>query len=274
VSRLHPAIALDDLSGDLDRPRRPKGKRTKRERQLAWLRRQEAEARAARERRQARRALDREPTLEPLTGALPAHDPWGPAVRMGRTLRVQAAVGHRAAVIELKPGLFLVAEVPEAALRPEFGFIPLLAPMIMNAATSAIGPITQAVQAAQQNRQARPARPLVPTRRPALRRPPRRSRCPVRLRPRPPSCPPRRCSAGRTTCSSPRRSAATSAVAGVADEHLGHHQGPLVLGLEGAVRPGHPPVRERGRGEPRPPTRTRPPPSRPSWPRAARRSTA
>ena len=160
MSRLHPAIALDDLSGDLDRPRRPKGnKRTKRERELAWLRRQQAEARAARERRQARRALDREPTLEPLTGALPAHDPWGPAVRMGRTLRVQAAVGHRAAVIELKPGLFLVAEVPEAALRPEFGFIPLLAPMIMNAATSAIGPITQAVQAAQQNRQARPARP-------------------------------------------------------------------------------------------------------------------
>jgi hypothetical protein len=81
---------------------------------------------------------------------------------MGRTLRVQAAVGHRAAVIELKPGLFLVAEVPEAALRPEFGFIPLLAPMIMNAATSAIGPITQAVQAAQQNRQARPPRPPRP----------------------------------------------------------------------------------------------------------------
>lgn len=160
MSRLHPAIALDDLSGDLDRPRRPKGnKRTKRERELAWLRRQQAEARATRERRQARRARDDEPTLEPLTGALPARDPWGPAVRMGRTLRVQAAVGHRAAVIELKSGLFLVAEVPEAALRPEFGFIPLLAPMIMNAATSAIGPITQAVQAAQQNRQARPARP-------------------------------------------------------------------------------------------------------------------
>lgn len=153
MSRLHPAISMDKLSGDLDRPRRRKGKpRGERGRALAWRRRQEEEPEA---RRPAGRPRPHEPTLEPLTGALPVTDPWGPAVRMGRTLRVQAAVGHRAAVIELKPGLFLVAELPEAALRPEFGFVPLLAPMIMNAASSAIGPISQAVQTAQQNRQRR-----------------------------------------------------------------------------------------------------------------------
>jgi hypothetical protein len=151
VSRLHPAIALDQITDFGRRPRRRKP--TKRERQIARLRRERAELRR-------RLEAEREPVLEPLTGALTRlPDPWGPAVRMGANLRVQAAVGHRAAVIELKPGLFLVAEVPEAALRPEFGFVPLLAPMIMNAATSAIGPITQAVQAAQANRQARPARP-------------------------------------------------------------------------------------------------------------------
>ena len=59
---------------------------------------------------------------------------WGPAVSMGRRLRIQAALGYRAAVIELKPGLYLVAEVPDAVTRQEFGLAPLLAPMMMRAA--------------------------------------------------------------------------------------------------------------------------------------------
>ena len=59
---------------------------------------------------------------------------WGPAVSMGRRLRIQAALGYRAAVIELKPGLHLVAEVPDAVTRTEFGLAPLLAPMMMRAA--------------------------------------------------------------------------------------------------------------------------------------------
>jgi len=63
---------------------------------------------------------------------------WGPNVRMGRHLRIQAAAGHRAAVIDLKPGLFLVAEVPEAVTRAEFGFIPLLAPLMIRAAKKSI----------------------------------------------------------------------------------------------------------------------------------------
>lgn len=144
MSRLHPAIALDDFSVGEDRPR--KRKRTRRERRLAELRRQEAEARAEREHLEARRR-PRERDLEPLTGALPIDpDPWGPAARMGKNLRVQAAVGHRAAVIELKPGLYLVAELPETALRPEFGFVPLLAPMIVKAAAKTIGPIVDAIE--------------------------------------------------------------------------------------------------------------------------------
>jgi hypothetical protein len=64
----------------------------------------------------------------------PVPHAWGPSVPMGRRLRIQAALGHRAAVIELKPGLFLVAEMPEALMRTEFGLAPVLAPMMMTAA--------------------------------------------------------------------------------------------------------------------------------------------
>ncbi len=71
---------------------------------------------------------------------------WGPLTRMGRNTRVQAAQGFRAAVIELKPGLFLVAELPEAVTRPEFGFAPLLAPLMMNAAKGAIDTGVQTAQ--------------------------------------------------------------------------------------------------------------------------------
>jgi hypothetical protein len=59
---------------------------------------------------------------------------WGPAVRMGRRLRIQAALGSRAAVIDLKPGLYLVAEIPDAVTRTEFG----VAPLMLTAACRAI----------------------------------------------------------------------------------------------------------------------------------------
>jgi hypothetical protein len=45
---------------------------------------------------------------------------------MGRKLRIQAAVGHRASGVDLKPGLYLIAELPEAVTRTEFGVAPLL----------------------------------------------------------------------------------------------------------------------------------------------------
>ncbi len=63
---------------------------------------------------------------------------WSPNVRMGPNFRIQAAAGYRAAVIDLKPGLFIVAELPEHVVRSEFGILPLLAPLVMSAASRAI----------------------------------------------------------------------------------------------------------------------------------------
>lgn len=121
MTRLHPAVALDDLA----RPRRRK--------------RRKLRSRA----RRLEGRTSREPVLQPVPAA-----PWGPAVRMGNHLRVQAAVGHRAAVISLRPGLYLVAELPEEAMRPEFGVLPLLAPMIVKAATNTLVPTARTAQPA------------------------------------------------------------------------------------------------------------------------------
>lgn len=67
-----------------------------------------------------------------------AREKWGPFVLLGRSLRIQAKTGHRAAVVEIRKGLFLVAEVPEKSLKPEFGILPLLAPLLITAARSAL----------------------------------------------------------------------------------------------------------------------------------------
>jgi hypothetical protein len=146
-SRYQTAIALDRLAG-FERPRKGKKKPEKR-RALDWMRpdrpsrvARDADVDATALRDAARREQPRvereapEPTLKPVAATRP--DPWGPAVRMGRHLRVQAEVGHRAAVIELRPGLFLVAEVPEQVARPEFGVVPLLAPLLVKAASDAL----------------------------------------------------------------------------------------------------------------------------------------
>jgi hypothetical protein len=74
----------------------------------------------------------RRPALPP-----PSRD-WGPVVPLGPTMRIQAARNVRAAVIPLRPGLYLVAEVPADVTRTEFGFAPLLAPLIVNAAKQAM----------------------------------------------------------------------------------------------------------------------------------------
>ena len=67
---------------------------------------------------------------------LPAR--WSPPAKLGRNLRLQASQGHRAAVIELKPGLYLVAELPEQVARSEFGVAAVLAPLVVKAASKAI----------------------------------------------------------------------------------------------------------------------------------------
>ncbi len=67
---------------------------------------------------------------------LPAR--WSPPAKLGRHMRLQAQQGHRAAVIELKPGLYLVAELPEQVARSEFGVAAVLAPLVVKAASKAI----------------------------------------------------------------------------------------------------------------------------------------
>ncbi len=62
---------------------------------------------------------------------------WGPDIEAGTNLRVRARKGFRAAVVEVKPGLYVVAEVPERAV--EFGFGPLLlAPALARTLTRAM----------------------------------------------------------------------------------------------------------------------------------------
>jgi len=74
---------------------------------------------------------------------------WGPIVRVGN-LRIQARAGMRAAVLELKPGLYCVAEVPAGAVeqRPdEFGGPIKMATKIVDAVKDAISrpqPVTVA----------------------------------------------------------------------------------------------------------------------------------
>ena len=63
---------------------------------------------------------------------------WSRHVELGAHLRVQAIRGHRAAIVELRPGLWLVAAVPEEALRTEIGVLPLLAPLLVTAASRAL----------------------------------------------------------------------------------------------------------------------------------------
>ena len=41
-------------------------------------------------------------------------------------------------MVELRPGLYLVAEVPERATQPEVGVLPLLAPLVVKAASTAL----------------------------------------------------------------------------------------------------------------------------------------
>ena len=129
--RLRPAISLRDLDGfgGERRRRRKKGRR----------RRPPIGHRPA---PHAEWELGFERARQP-------RDEWGPTVRMGRNLRIQAARGHRAAVVDLRPGLDLVAEIPEAVTRTEFGLAPLLAPLIVTAAKKALdgrkpakGPLT------------------------------------------------------------------------------------------------------------------------------------
>ncbi len=80
-----------------------------------------------------------EGTLTRRPRAVEAGEPgWGPLIAVGDGLRVQARDGQRAAVIPLRPGLYLVAELPEAQVQAEVGVLPILAPLMVRAATRAL----------------------------------------------------------------------------------------------------------------------------------------
>lgn len=61
---------------------------------------------------------------------------WGQKVPLGENLTLRARIGYRAAVIPWKPGMFIVAEVPEDVARKEarrikLGFDPVVTPLIL-----------------------------------------------------------------------------------------------------------------------------------------------
>lgn len=51
----------------------------------------------------------------------PVQEPWSDAVPLGEHIRIQAEQGYRGAFLELRPGLYLVAELSTTGLEGEFG---------------------------------------------------------------------------------------------------------------------------------------------------------
>ncbi|MCK6529707.1 hypothetical protein L6R50_19850 [Myxococcota bacterium] len=74
--------------------------------------------------RRPRRRRPAFPTGRPSGGASPAPasasaqsaPSWGPSLPVGEHVQVRAKAGYRAAVLELRPGLYLVGEVPADAV--------------------------------------------------------------------------------------------------------------------------------------------------------------
>ena len=74
----------------------------------------------------------------PSTDGFGDDDGWSPSARLG-SLRIQARRGQRAATIELRPGLYLVAEIPEKAIAGIGGPVRLAA-KVVDAASRALHP--------------------------------------------------------------------------------------------------------------------------------------
>jgi len=95
--------------------------------------------------------------------------PWSPAIALGPNLKMKARKGFRAAVVEVKPGLFVVAEVPERSV--EFGLGPLLlAPALVKTLGRAFrrGQAGQGQPGVQQQSASPPPALPAPSARPAL----------------------------------------------------------------------------------------------------------
>ncbi len=119
---------------------RPFRRKNRRQRRREREPRRERESRREREPRREPRARQEEATLQPIPGSVDpqARAEWGPLTRLSDNIRIQARRGHRAAVVELQPGMHIVAEVPEEMVRTQVGVLPLLAPLLMLAANRAL----------------------------------------------------------------------------------------------------------------------------------------
>ncbi len=108
-------------------------------------------------------------------------DLWGERVPLGENLTLRARAGYRAAVVPWKPGLYLVAEVPEEVAaeeqrRVKMGFAPVVAPLIIKAVANRLvnRPAAPAAPPAPEVRQGTVVVPMVsggpPAARPVSRR--------------------------------------------------------------------------------------------------------
>jgi hypothetical protein len=87
----------------------------------------------------------RQPNSQPAPSAAPSGGGWGPVAKLNQNIRIQAGNGHRAAVMELRPGLYLVADVRDQAVLPATeGGIGAVLPMLM--AKGAANAIQRVVQ--------------------------------------------------------------------------------------------------------------------------------
>ncbi len=70
---------------------------------------------------------------------------WGPVAQLNSNIRIQAGNGHRAAVMELRPGLYLVADVKDQAVLPATagGFGAVLPMLMAKGAATALRRVVQ-----------------------------------------------------------------------------------------------------------------------------------
>ena len=151
---------------DQDRWDQPRRKRTQRfapaEPMQGW-----EEERPTRHKRRRDKA-------RPLVEVPEAHDrrrsgEFGRAAQLGDNSEIATKKGYRAAVIPLRKGLFLVAELPVEATKSEFGVVPLLGPLMVKAAVKAL---TGSGEERREARRDDPERPrLLERLRPQLRAP-------------------------------------------------------------------------------------------------------
>ncbi|MBK7758195.1 MAG: hypothetical protein IPI35_17720 [Deltaproteobacteria bacterium] len=151
---------------------------------------------------------------------------FGRAAQLGDNSEIATKKGYRAAVIPLRKGLFLVAELPVEATKSEFGVVPLLGPLMVKAAVKAL---TGSGEERREARRDDPDRPrLWSVCGPSFGR---------RAMRRPSWTRPRRCSAGARATTSAARSVAAAAAGGVherrTEPELGAAPRAMVPGVEG-----------------------------------------